>query len=439
MSPPLPITRKLIRGGRAKALLALACLAVLALGALVAPPRNPPPAARAETVAPILEAQVERRSSARVFRGVQDAGSKALRYSVTFPAPARSAGALTHPDFSAPFRDTPLPSGFGVLVSPREVLTHVAAVEARAEPEAQAADGMLLPCRAVAYEPETGLMLLELAAPAPSEPPTPAAEPPAPGELAVAAARLEGRDFVAPVFIAATEPERYLISAASGVTFPGTPVYTLDGRPLAVVAGRGALPIAYPVGPSVERLRRRIAERRAFPSSIGVRLQALEGGLSARLGPGAALLSDVLPGGPAEQVGLRAGDVLLRVAGAEPRGLEDALSRLARLPAGVDATLLIRRDGRQREHAVAPVAALQYLQDASRPPPVHAPEARSVFREEDLRAAGVPSEAALLAVEGRSVASPEAAAMLLRRRPAPWLAYLQEGSHRFYAAIGSAS
>jgi S1-C subfamily serine protease len=433
-----PRALKLIRGGRSKAMLALACLALLALGALVAPPSAPPPSARVEAVAPILEAQVDRRSSARVFRGVQDAGSRALRFSVAFGRPARAAGALTYPDFADPVREATLPAGFGVLVSDREVLTHVAAVGGGSDVQAQASDGTLLACRPLAYEPETGLVLLELAAPAPEAPP-PARQTPVPGELVVAAARVDGRDFVAPVFIAAIEPDRYLISAASGVTLPGTPVYTLDGEPLAVAAGRAALPVAYPASASVDRLRRRVAEGRAFPSSIGARLQPLEAALAERLGTGGALISDVLPGSPAERAQLRPGDVLLRVAGAELGGVEDAVTRLSRLSPGSEAILGVRRDGKEREVGVVPTRTVDDPREVpARTVPAGAPLAGALFDGEALRAAGVPADAAVLAIAGGSVTTQTAAARL-RRRPAPWLVYLQEGGRRFFAVVGAAS
>lgn len=426
---------KLIRGGRTKLVLVLGCVAVLGVGALVAPPRVPPPVARAEAAAPRLEAQVERRGPARAFRGVQDAGRGALRFSVSFPAAPR-VDIVTYEDFAENVPRSALPSGFGLLVSAREVLTHLAATGGRTRLSAQTADGTLVQSRAVAYEPETGLLLLELAAGVPEAPP-PVAPPAVAGELAVAAARDDGRDYVAPVFIAAAEPDRYLVTAASGLIFPGTPLFTLDGEPLAVTAGGAPEPLAYPVAASLERLRRLVAEGRGLPSSIGARLQALDGALAQRLGPGAALVCDLLPGGPAEAAGLRPGDVLLSVATAELQGVDDAIARLARLPAGVKASIVFARDGRPRAVEVEPFQVLSRASNgAPRVPPADAPTAAAVFADEVLRAAAVPGHAVVLAIEGRVVKGPQAAKVLLRRRPAPWLVYLQQGAQRFFALVG---
>lgn len=52
---------------------------MLVAGALVAPPRKPGEPPR-EEAAPILEAQVQRREPARVFRAARDAGRDALTH-----------------------------------------------------------------------------------------------------------------------------------------------------------------------------------------------------------------------------------------------------------------------------------------------------------------------------------------------------------------------
>jgi S1-C subfamily serine protease len=424
---------KLVRG-RLKLRLALAAALVLGVGYLLAPPptrREAPP----EKVVPILEAQVEQREPARVFRGVQDVGRKALGFSVCFPDRMRPQAVRTHADFAGG-SERGLPAGLGVIVSDHgDVLTHVRALAGEPMPAARLEDGSPLRGRVTAHEPESGLVLVRLdPGPIPS-PPALAQAAPEPGELAVAAARFDGLEFVAPVFVAAASGDRYTLSAASGVVVPGTPVFNLAGELLAVAAGSPTASVAHAAGAALPRL---IALREAglgLPRSLGLSLQPLAGGLAERLGRTGVLVSDVAEDGPAARGGLRPGDVLEAVAGTEIGSVDQAQRAIA--GAGEELALRWRRAGRVHEESVAPELVLTLA-----PPTPRAdvgPLARAVLPHASLETAGLGPDARVVAVEGTPVRSEAEAVQVLRRRRPPRLLHVQEGTRRFYALVGGPS
>lgn len=434
-----PAPLKLIQGGGLKLRLAGAAAAVLLLGALLAPPSRQTPLPQEKAV-PILQAEVQRREPARVFRGVQETGRKALRYAVAFHAAAGDAGARAFPDFAPPLGEPEAPHGFGVLVSTDgEVLTHVSALGGTALKEAELGDGTRAQARVLAHEPETGLMLVKLDGIAGLAAAPLARGEPDSGELVVAAGRSHGRDIVAPVFVASNDGDRYRISAASGIVVPGTPLFNLEGEALAVTSGAPSLSEAYPIARSLARLRERLAQGRAFPSSIGVTFQPLEAGLARKLGEGGALVCDVRAGSPAARAGVRPGDVLVDVGGNPVSDAEAAARAITGLVAGEPAMLRLRRAGKQRALEVVSEGTLAASPAGAgaAPAPADAPRARDLFDAADLRAAGVPEEAFVLSVEGQPSRGAALAASARRKGP-PWLAWLQWESRRFFAVIGSA-
>lgn len=429
--PPLEAD-KVVRGPRAKLSLALASLLVLAAGPLLAPPkvRTEPPR---ETVAPILQETVERREPARAFRGIQETGRAAAAFSVTFPAPEGPRPVRTHADFG-PTAEPPRPlAGLGVVVSAEPlVLAHAAALEGRLEPEARLADGTSVPGRVLAHDPETGFVLVRLQAPFSLALLPVGGEPASPGELVILAARADGRDMVAPVFVISADGDRYTLSAAPGSAPPGTPVFGVDGKALAVV---GAPPsfTAHAIGPTLDRLQALVELGPALPASIGVSLQDVSGGLARRWTAG-ALIADVRDGSPAGRAGLRPGDLVVGVAGAEVRTAEDALRIIRGLRAGEEATVAVRRRGKPRELTLIPEVALGGPSSAAAgEAPADAAPLRSVFPAALVDASGLPGDARVLSVEGARVSTTLPAA--LRRRGPPWLVRLQHGGRRFFAVL----
>jgi S1-C subfamily serine protease len=59
--------------------------------------------------------------------------------------------------------------------------------------------------------------------------------------------------------------------------------------------------------------------------------------------------SGVSAGSPAEKAGLKGGDVLVRLAGREVRGIEDLMDVLSSHASGDTITAVVRRDGREFE------------------------------------------------------------------------------------------
>lgn len=435
--PEPPTLPKLIQGAL-KLRLAGGAALVLVAGILLAPPqarKNPLPQ---EKAAPILQAEVQRREPARVFRGVQETGRKALRYTVAFHGRAQEPRVTVFSDFAPPLGQPEAPHGFGVLASGEgDVLTHVSAMGGLPLGEAELSDGTRVRAQVIAHEPETGLVLVRLeGVPAGTGAPLARSEPDS-GELVVAAGRSHGRDMVAPVFVASSDGDRYTISAASGVVVPGTPLFNLEGEALAVTSGAPSFSDAYPIGLSLLRLRERIAQGRAFPSSIGIVLQPHAGPLASKLGAVGALVCDVRGGGPAARAGIRPGDLIVGVGELETSGAEEAAQAITSLGAGEPARLRLRRAGAERELEVTPEGTLSAaplpVADA---PPAGAPRARDVFEAAALAAAGVPAEARVLSVEGTPLRGLPLPRALLRKGP-PWLVWLHWEARRFFAVVGA--
>jgi S1-C subfamily serine protease len=375
---------------------------------------------------------VERREPARLLRTVHQAGLAALAHLVEFP---EAVGAVpeTHGDFG----DTQPPegagSGSGILLADGHVVTHVAALRGTGAPVARLADGTEAPAAVRAYEPSTGMVLLTLSLDAP-QPGAPLVSLPAPpGGLAVAAARSDGAEVVFPAFISAVGPATYTITAVGGPLPPGTPVYTLDVEALAVMGARPTLAFSLPE--VLARLRAAAAEGRGLPRTIGVCLQDLTPAMEELVGAG-VLVSDLLDGGPAEQAGLRAGDVLVRLDGAELSDVAPARRRIAALDPGRVVAATVRRQGKEQRVALRAAETLA-LHPCHRPAPAAAsPRAGTFFGAEALTAAGVSPDAVVLSVDGVDAGRRPAA-----RRPRSHgrLVHLQDGGRRFFAVVRSGS
>jgi len=437
---PRELGSKLIRGARTKTALVVGCLALLAAGWLTAPsaPHREP---AAEKVAPIIEAEVARTEPLRAFRGVQEVARLTRPSVVVFPG-ERSAEARTHPfrDFLGPAAAPPRRDGVGVLVSKEgEVLTHVAALPGTGDAfVATLASGQSTHARVVAFESRTDLALLRLEDVAESETAVLAVTGIESGDLGVALFRRSGRDAMGLTFFSSSSTPDGAIGALSDAPPPGTPLFSLSGELLAVVGTHASATIpVHGARDALERLRQRVADGHPFPATLGLVLQPTAGALRARVGEG-ALVSEVLPGGPAAEAGILPGDVVVRIGDSAIPGSVAASALVESLPAGVETSLLVRRARDEVEATVRPVAVVP---DAGRPSdPRSAPEvglaAADLFPPEVVTAAGLAPEARVLEIEGRAVASRPVTRRRLRRLPPPWLVRLQTGDDRFYALVG---
>lgn len=438
---PRELGAKLIRGARTKTAVVLACLAVLALGWLMAPQavhREP-----TEKVAPILEAEVARREPLRAFQGVQEVARRVRPSVVVFPgeqpAPPEM---LPFVDYHGPAVALPRREGVGVLVSTDgEVLTHVSALRSGAELfVANLGSGGVTNARVAAQESGTGLALVQLESiesPATAVLAVTGIEA---GDLGVAVCRRSGRNSVALAFFSSsTEPDGE-IGALSDAPPSGTPLFSLAGELLAVVGGHraGTLP-AHGARAALERLRQRVADGRPFPATLGLKLQPRAEPLRSRLGEG-ALVSDVAEGGAAQAAGIAPGDVIVGVGGVRVRAAAPAATHIETLAGGIETTLQVLRGEEELEIIVRPTAVSGPVQGRAEAfPPDAGLAAASLFSAEDLALASVDGDARVLEVEGRPVRTRTATRRWLRRAPRPWLVRIQWRGARLYALIGEAS
>lgn len=428
MTPPADNPR-LIARPRAKLMVAAASALVLLVG-VAARPRSPRPETPAEQVAPILAQEVQRREPTRLFRGLRETGRRVVPFTVAFrEAAAPLERRRTSVDFARSARPVLAPSGFGLLVSAQgDVLTHRRALGPDGLATVVTADGAGAVPTVTAYDPETGLTLVNLAGWR-QGPPDFATRVPEPGEIVLGAANAVGRPLAAPRFVASVDGERYLLEPA-GLP-PGTPVFNTDGEAVAVA---GAPPVAFAVVSTLEKLQRLRERGRGIPATLGLILQAPDEGLLARLGPG-LVVAGLLPGGPAENGGIRPGDVLLSLDGRALRTLDEAVGQIARLPLGRRSGIVVRRGGSDLALELEAVATMADAEAADPPPPPDAPPAVAVFASADLERAAVPPDARVLSVEGRPVAG-SGLPRGPRRRGPPWLARFHDGTRPFFAVVG---
>ena len=82
-------------------------------------------------------------------------------------------------------------------------------------------------------------------------------------------------------------------------------------------------------------------------------------GTHMQLRDGQVRVAGVDPGGPADQGGIRPGDIILDIDGVAPKRLEDVVGAVTAVPAGRPSLILIERNGRKERlrvpvHAAAP-------------------------------------------------------------------------------------
>jgi len=362
------------------------------------------------------------------FRGVQDIPLAVRQHGV---AVLRAQPPVIQPvrDFLAP-RETQS-AGFAVSLSGTQLLSHAAALGGRTEVQIATGDGTVMTARVAAYERATGLVLLQTDSAA-GQPITMVGTTPAAGMLSVAAGWLEGGDVTVPVFVTSVAADRFEIGSAHGTVWPGMPLYNLDGEPFAIAATDGQ---AYPLLLAAPRLLA-LAAAGDGPTSFGIAFQDLTEGLTRTFGTAGAIVSDIVPAGPADRAGILAGDTLLAVDKVDIESAEMAAAVLSAVVADSAATLRIRRSGRNRTITVTPattfeVDALVHDRTAG---DASAPLARALFALERLAIAGVPETARVVAVNGRSVTTP-AQAQAAERRGQPTVLTLRHDDNRFFAAL----
>ena len=188
----------------------------------------------------------------RAFVGVQDVVARVREQSVAIPMPMPPT-VESRNDFSEVDGTAPQVAALGVFVSPTHVLTHSAALDGRSSFELSLGNDLTTQGRVVAYEPSTGLVLLQTEITG-RLPPILATEAPAAGALAVGVGRSNGLDLAVPVFVTSVGGGRYTIGAVNGAVLPGMPVFNLAGELLAVAVPHGQQMRAIPVRDAADRL-----------------------------------------------------------------------------------------------------------------------------------------------------------------------------------------
>lgn len=429
--------RPLLAGARIKIRIAIACGLTLVLGAWLTPRAEQTTiTAPEERPAPLLEEQVQRRETARAFEGVQDVAAQVRAHTVAIPGRA-SVPVTSRTDFSEP-DPRPRLAGLGVFVSETHVLTHRLALDGRsAVPLALGPDGSAVDANVVAYEPASGLVLLQTATASGRTPAGLATLPPPAGALAVGVGSSGEGDIAAPVFVTRAGGSHYTIGRDDAI-LPGMPVFTLAGELFAIAAPDEGEVRAIPARAAVDRLLARAAsgERR---SSIGLGFQPPTGLLTDAFGDTGVIVTEVLGGGPADLADLQVGDLILAI-GDEPADSAETLARhLGEATVGVPIRFRVRRGTRVRDIDVTPATAYEVAAlartDADAP---GGPEARAVFPASVLEAAAIAPSARVLSVNGGPVTSRAQVDRALRPARRPVLVLLRHERRQFFVAIGTA-
>ncbi len=142
----------------------------------------------------------------------------------------------------------------------------------------------------------------------------------------------------------------------------GGPLLNVDGDVIgintAIFASAQGIGFAIPA----DKVRRIVDELTRFgkvrPAWVGIEAQDLSPRLARQLGwdrTYGAVVSDVEPGSPADQAGIRRGDVLAEMGGSRISDAEDYVTRARGYPARAAFPLVVFREGGQRTLQVTPV------------------------------------------------------------------------------------
>jgi membrane-associated protease RseP (regulator of RpoE activity) len=426
---------KLLARSAVKIRIALASGLVLGLGSWLAPraAQTTPSTVPQEHAAPLLEEQVQLRETSRTFVGVQDVAADVRDHSVAIAMPDLPPVASRN-DFSE-LLTAPAPvSGYGVFVSATHVLTHSAALDGRSSVALAVGPDVTQQAQVVAYEPQTGLVLLQTDPSERTSATLAMAAPPA-GALAVGVGRSRVRDLAIPVFVTGVGADRYTIGAVDESIPAGMPVFTLAGELFAVAAPEGGEVRAIPVRDAADRLLARASSGERRPS-LGLAYQEPAGPLRGIFGGDGVVVTDVLTGGPADMADVRVGDLLVAVGDTPIDSADSATKALSATVVGMATPLHVRRAARARTIEVTPalayeVAALARARD-DRPSGL---EARAILPPAVVETSAIPPSARVLSVNGRAVTSRPQVQRELRAARGPVPVLLEQAGGRYFVAI----
>jgi serine protease Do len=139
----------------------------------------------------------------------------------------------------------------------------------------------------------------------------------------------------------------------------GGPLFDLNGKVIGINSqiysesgGYMGLSFAIPIDVAMHVEEQLVAHGKVTRAQLGVTIQDVNQSLAESFGldkPQGALVSSVVPNGPAAKAGLKPGDVILALNGQEVSGSSDLPPRVAKLQPGSTAKLDVWRDHRRRE------------------------------------------------------------------------------------------
>lgn len=263
-------------------------------------------------------------------------------------------------------RPDPRATGSGVIVDPNGyILTNNHVIENAAEIIVRLSDARKFTAKLIGRDPKTDLAVLKVDAPAP----LPAAELGDSealriGQWAIAIGNPFGLDRTVTVgIISATARTRVGVAtyenfiqtdASINPGNSGGPLLNIDGRVIgvntAIVATGQGIGFAIPINMAREIMAQLISGGRVVRGWLGITIQDVTEELAKGFGVTereGVLVGGVMPGGPAEAAGLKAGDIIVEFAGVAIRETPDLQRRVASVTPGKPTDVTVLREGQR--------------------------------------------------------------------------------------------
>jgi len=255
-------------------------------------------------------------------------------------------------------------AGSGVIVDARGyILTNAHVVENAADIEVRLSDDRKFPAKLVGRDPKTDLAIVKIE-PGASKLPVPElgdSDKLRIGQWAIAIGNPFGLDRTVTVgIISATG--RTKVGVATYEAFiqtdasinpgnSGGPLLNLDGRVIgintAILSSGQGIGFAIPINMVCEVMTQLIDRGRVVRGWLGISIQDLTDDLAAGFGAagkGGVLVADVMKDSPAESSGLKAGDIIVDLAGTPIKEVTELQKRVAGVPPGQSVAMTVLRD-----------------------------------------------------------------------------------------------